>query len=321
MKKHLAPFVFLTVFVLYGILLVGCGAPQKFEIYYDEYTFKDGDFIYRSTKDGKASLEGYEGDREIVEIPSSACGNEVYEIRHISNENVKKIIIPSSIKAINNDSLRCYNLESIEVDEENSVFFSENNCVIERKTNVLVKGCNKSIIPSYVESIAPYAFFYNSIKKINIPESVSSIGEHAFGYCNDLEEITVSNDNETFESINSNIIVKKENNTLLFGCANSIIASTIEYISSYAFEGMDKLNSIDISSGVKGIDSYAFYSCENLETVNLPNTIEYIDIMVFGECISLKSINYNGSLDSWQNVEVDTYIDEYWENITINYLD
>ena len=48
----------------------------------------------------------------------------------------------------------------------------------------LIRGCNKSVIPSGIQTIEPYAFFgCKSLKSITIPDTVTYIGFSSFEGC------------------------------------------------------------------------------------------------------------------------------------------
>ena len=99
------------------------------------------------------------------------------------------IEIPSSVASINSTSFFDCKFRSIKVAEGNTTFTSrdnlgnEINLLINVKTNTLVKGNNSSTveIPSSVSAIGDYAFFVcGGLKSINIPGNVKSIGYCAF---------------------------------------------------------------------------------------------------------------------------------------------
>ncbi len=115
----------------------------------------------------------------------------------------------------------CSSLISIIVDENNEVYDSRNNCnaIIETATNKLISGCNNTIIPSSVTSIASYAFEgYSSLTSITIPSSVTSIDERAFYDCSSLTNITIPSSVKTigrnafFECTNLNSVIFKDTN-------------------------------------------------------------------------------------------------------------
>ena len=144
--------------------------------------------------------------------------NSVTTIRNGAFEScsgLTSIYIPSSVTTIeNNIFYGCNSLNSIKVDPNNTVYDSRNDCnaLIKTSTNTLVSGCNKTIIPrgiktigsnSFsgisgldslkipygVEKIQNYAFSYNSVRYVEIPNSIKTIGWYAFGGNDELTTI------------------------------------------------------------------------------------------------------------------------------------
>lgn len=86
-------------------------------------------------------------------------------------------------------------LNKISVSPRHPLFDSRGNCnaVIYSQHNTLVIGCNNTIIPNDITSIADYAFEdCRKIRTIHIPDSVTKIGSHAFRRCHNLSEIRLS---------------------------------------------------------------------------------------------------------------------------------
>ena len=107
------------------------------------------------------------------------------------------ISIPSSVVSIGSGALKdCNNLESIIVADENQYYDSRNNCnaLIQTSSNTLLIGCKNSVIPNSIKTIGDHAFQdCCGLTSISIPNSVSSIGEEAFESCGDLTNITIGN--------------------------------------------------------------------------------------------------------------------------------
>ena len=108
------------------------------------------------------------------------------------------------------------------------------------------------------------------LKTIVIPASVTSIGDHAFFSCEDLETVTFA-----------------ENSQL-----TSIGAS--------AFSNCRSLTTIVIPASVTSIGDHAFFSCENLETVTFAENSQLASIgaSAFSNCHSLTAIVIPASVTS-----------------------
>ena len=119
--------------------------------------------------------------------------------------NLKEIKIPSSIENLDaNLFIGCDELEKIIVDENNKKYDSRNNCnaIVETETNILVSGCINTIIPNTVTSIGNYAFGYSDLEKIIIPANITSIGKYAFYGCDELEDVYYLGTLEQWNSFN-----------------------------------------------------------------------------------------------------------------------
>ena len=100
-----------------------------------------------------------------------------------------------------------------------------------------------------VTSINNGAFSYSSITSITIPNTVSSIGEGAFGHCVNLTSISLPN--------------------------------TITEISARLFKGCQRLNNVTIPDSVTEIQEEAFLDCENLTDIIIPNSVYMIHSYAF----------------------------------------
>lgn len=111
------------------------------------------------------------------------------------------VVIPSSVTKLYQQSFSgCSSLKSIRVDENNRTYDSRNNCnaVIETATKTLMIGCQSTIIPKGITSIAERSFqSCEKLDSIKIPYGVTSIGNYAFAYCNDLVYVEIPNSVQT----------------------------------------------------------------------------------------------------------------------------
>ena len=157
-------------------------------------------------------------------------------------------------------------------------------------------------IPSSVTSIGSAAFYgCSGLTSIMIPYSVTSIDNKAFSSCNSLTSIKVENGNSKYDSRNGcNAIIETKTNTLITGCKNTIIPSTVTSIKSYAFYNCSGLTgSLNIPNSVTSIGQYAFYNCSGLTgSLNIPNSLTSIGQDAFYGCNRLTSLTIPNSVTS-----------------------
>jgi Flp pilus assembly protein protease CpaA len=158
-------------------------------------------------------------------------------------------------------------------------------------------------IPNTVVSIGLHAFIScTGLKSLTIPASVSSVGSGAFESCSNLTSFVVDKDNKFFDSRdNCNALINTRANELVAGFNITVIPNTVTKIGANAFQGSE-ITSIVIPNSVTSIAPQAFYCCENLKSVTLSDNLKTIGHDAFSDCISLESINLPSSL---------TKIDEY----------
>ncbi|MBQ9786125.1 MAG: leucine-rich repeat domain-containing protein, partial [Clostridia bacterium] len=152
-------------------------------------------------------------------------------------------------------------------------------------------------LPSSLTTIGNQAFYSTGLTAITIPEKVSSIGERAFGYCSALADMVVDSNNTTYTSANgAKAIIQSTNNTLIAGCKNTEIPSTVQAIGNYAFVGCTGLNSVTIPEGLTTVGNYAFSGCSALTSVNFNGTSSLTTIgnYAFENCSALPSIDLSG---------------------------
>lgn len=124
-------------------------------------------------------------------------------------------------------------------------------------------------IPANLKKIESCAFSYcSSLSEINIGSNVSEIESSAFAYCSSLNTITVDEGNTYFDSRNGcNAIIETASNTLIQGCAGTVIPESVTAIGEYGFNGFSSMTEITIPSGVTSIGEYAFSDCTSLASV------------------------------------------------------
>ncbi len=143
-----------------------------------------------------------------------------------------------------------------------------------------------------VTSIDEIAFYCcEGLTSVDIPNSITKIGNFAFGNCPLLASIVVGSGNPRYDSRNNcNAIISTADNTLIAGCKNTMIPNSVTAIGELAFEGCDGLTSIVIPNSVTAIGNKAFYNCDGLTSIIIPNSVTVIGDNVFENCDELASI-------------------------------
>lgn len=124
---------------------------------------------------------------------------------------------------------------------------------------------------------------------INVPNSVVTV--FSIGDCKNLKSITVASDNPVFDSRNNcNAIIETATNTLVVGCMESTIPSTVTAIGTRAL-AETPITTLIIPNSVESIAEGAFSGCSQLETVVIGSGLKKIDTeWVFSSCNKLGTI-------------------------------
>ena len=157
--------------------------------------------------------------------------NELY----LNGEPVTDLVIPASVKNIDDRLSGCTNIVNI-------------------------------TIPEGVESIGDYAFrSYTGITNVTIPEGVKSIGNSVFRNCTGITNVTIP---KSMESIGASAFY------YCTGIANVSIPESVTSIGNWAFSWCTNLQSITVPKSVTSIGSDVFYNCSNLQYIYYDGTEE-----------------------------------------------
>ena len=162
----------------------------------------------------------------------TGIGGDTFQINDLRSLTIPKTVTDISYNIFFNYKTNNQTLSEIIVEEGNPKYDSRNNCnaVIETETNTLILGCNKTVIPQDIISIASSAFDYcRNLSEVTIPDGVTNIGMSAFRGCANLTSVTIPDG-----------------------------VKTLWYS---VFEGCSGLTSVALPNSMTSIESSAFYDC------------------------------------------------------------
>ena len=161
--------------------------------------------------------------------------------------SLASITIPSKVTTIGGDAFEnCTSLSSVTINSD--VIMSKSFAVGGNMDKIFGKQVTEYIIGDSVKSIGEYAFYYcEKLTSVTIGNSVTSIGEDAFGHCTGLTAIEIPN--------------------------------SVTSIGDYAFEDCPRLTSVVIPNNVTNIGEAAFAYCTSLTAINVAaNNLNYCSV-------------------------------------------
>ena len=199
--------------------------------------------------------------------------------------DLTSVTIPSSVTTIGVGAFyNCPGLANIDVASDNTTYDSRNDCnaIIETASNTLIVGCQNTIIPNSVTSIGNHAFHgCSSLTSVEIPNSVTSIGDDAFNGCSGLTSVEIPNS------------VKSIGNRAFWRCASLTsveIPNSVTTIGDYAFNRCASLTSVEIPNSVTTIGGWAFWGCSSMTSVTIGSSVTSIGTYIFYDCKALTKL-------------------------------
>lgn len=193
----------------------------------------------------------YSDDRkQLIRCPENFSGN--YSIAQgteciasnafLNCKDIVKIIIPSSVKTIQNDAFK-------EVTKLSVIAYGGTLLEWMQIRHDAYINC-------------PHELLINNtlLEEIEIPSQISSIGKNVFFYCKGLKSIKFHNG---IKNIGSSAF----NKTTLEG--DLILPEGLETIGDYAFLSCTELKSVEIPASVTKIGAKAFLYCSSLTSINV----------------------------------------------------
>ncbi len=147
-------------------------------------------------------------------------------------------------------------------------------------------------IPNSVTTIGNSAFSgCTGLTSVEIPNSVTTIGDSTFNGCSALETINFNAENcvDMGSSVGSVFSNLESFSTLNIG-------DNVKKIPDYAFHKCTSLANVNFGNSITSIGKSAFDSCPKLTSVSLPNSVTEIGEYVFYNCSALSNISIGNSV-------------------------
>ena len=290
------------------------------------------------------------GSLKSITLPSSIVN---FGYRIFYNCPITKITIPASVTNIDSHAFEgAVCLENIDVSASNKYFSSVDGVLFNKDKTELIcypegKKQTSYTIPNTVKKIKDGAFHLAEFKSLTISNNITHIESGAISWCWSLEsvaigsgvksidttwgvfegcgslkQITVSDENEYFTSVDGVLFNKDKTELIRYpqGKTNKTytVPSTVTTIGSNAFGRCENLTSIILGNNVSLIDWNAFYSCYNLKSITLGTSIEKIE-NAFDFCESLTDVYYKGSKAQKENIDFGYVVQEELDSAKWHY--
>ena len=126
--------------------------------------------------------------------------------------------------------------------------------------------------------------------------TVTEIASGGFNEVHTLSKVTIPN---TVTIIGDNAFRHSGNNSTSF---EIIMSENIKEIGASAFEGCNKLSSIELPEGLEEIGDRAFAECNGITEIILPSTLETLGSSAFVTCNNLRTVEFNSWVSIGENV-------------------
>lgn len=286
-----------------------------------------------------------EADITSLALPSSIKKLGYWSISFCTE--LKKVNVPASVEEIAEGTFRfCTGITDFTFEEGNNHFIMESDMLMTADKKRLIhlfyaededKTLNVTL-PSTITAIDEYALACRSVKEIKLHEGVEKIGQYAFSFAllssieipasvtflgeafvswiPGLKKITVAESNTCCKFVNDALY--NADMTLFYmvlpGNNKIEIAETVTRIGNHAIESTE-LETLVIPDNVREIGIQAIIDNPKLKTVVIGSGVEEIGIMALDENKSLEAIYLRRETPA--EIQEDLFEDEYYDKVTL----
>ena len=286
-----------------------------------------------------------EADITSLALPSSIKKLGYWSISFCTE--LKKVNVPASVEEIAEGTFRfCTGITDFTFEEGNNHFIMESDMLMTADKKRLIhlfyaededKTLNVTL-PSTITAIDEYALACRSVKEIKLHEGVEKIGHYAFSFAllssieipasvtflgeafvswiPGLKKITVAEGNTCCKFVNDALY--NADMTLFYmvlpGNNKIEIAETVTRIGDAAIQSTE-LETLVIPDNVREIGIQAIIDNQKLKTVVIGSGVEEIGIMALDENKSLEAIYLRRETPA--EIQEDLFEDEYYDKVTL----
>lgn len=210
-----------------------------------------------------------------------------------------EVVIPDSVKSFGEGVFaRCINLKKITLP-----LVGRTDGVNNSGLGYLFGGTPPQFLDTVIitdpDGIGADAFYAcTNIKRVVLPEGITSIPKGAFYMCRGLTEVVMPDS------------IKSIGDRAFSGCQSLTeiaIPNSVTSIGEDAFYGCKSLTDIAIPNSVTSIGDYAFAYCQGLTSVVIPENLTSIGIFAFNGCFDLASIMVDSDNTSYKDIDGNLY--------------
>ena len=225
------------------------------------------------------------GNLESIDIPNGVVS--IGSMAFCDCTSLKEVIVPFSVEEIGERAFcGCSNLENVLIlgnikEIEPYIFywcFKLSSIFIPPSVTNIGEGAfsccfrlEDVYIPNSVTYLGDMAFEHTRLESVYIPDSVEYIGNNVFRGCFNLKDISVSEYNKRYESIEGILFDKKKGELIRYPAAKEgaiyLVPNYINSIASCAFYDCSNIVYIEIGDNVSSIGSDAFRDCSKLRNI------------------------------------------------------
>ena len=263
----------------------------------------------------RSNITSFTFGNEVEHIPAYLC----YDMSKLTEMTIPKNVVSIDASAF----LYCSGLTKVNylgtVDKwvEFDFNYSDSNPTYYAKDLYINNELLTDVKITTADSIKKYAFYNcQSIKSVEIGNSVTSIGRKAFYNCSGLTSVSIGNsvtsiDQYAFYGCSglTSVIWNAKNcedfssysSSPFYECSNITsftFGNEVEHIPAYLCYGMENLKEVTIGNSVTSIGTSAFNKCSGLTSVTIPNSVTSIGSTAFYGCSGLTSLTIPNSVTS-----------------------